>query len=505
MPGAVGTNVRPAVILAVVLTCGAIASDSAIVGWLVAPFVIAALFYVMNKVPLRTSLLTLTFFALTLENPTDIPAAGRWQSPLFILGSLMLMHLNNTTGLGFLVFSGMDVILVTLFYIAYKRRKRGMSIDRVGWVPVPEAYRKLAFVSMAGTAWVWFIGMLRGGIFAMSLWQINQVIYIPLFFLLFAQGLRGPQDHRALAKVLLAAASVRGVAATFIMNTVKSETGGQLQYATSHHDSMLFAMGAVLVLSLLVHGGNIKRKTLLFCLALIFSGVVYNLRRMAWVQIALALTVLYFVMPTTPVKKRIRKTMLYLSPLIAAYVAVGWNSNAGIFGPVHSIRAAVQPATDPSAMTREIENYDLIYTLAQHPFVGYGYGNRYFQIIPLPPMPHPMEPYMPHNSFLGLWCFAGYPGFTAMCLLWVGGVYCGIRAYRFAKDPEDRTAAVMTFAAVLIYLIQCWGDLGLGSWAGVFLVAPSLAIAGKLAVATGAWPLARPSAKPQPIAASALR
>src|SRR4051812_2062925 len=190
MPRAVGTNVRPAVILAVVLTLGAIASDSAIIGWLVAPFVLAALFYVMNNVPLRTSLLTLTFFALTLENPTDIPAAGRWQSPLFVIGSLMLMHLNNTTGLGFLVFSGMDVILVTLFYIAYKRRKRGMSIDRLGWVPVPEAYRKLAFVSMAGTAWVWFIGMLRGGIFAMSLWQINQVIYIPLFFLLFSQGLR---------------------------------------------------------------------------------------------------------------------------------------------------------------------------------------------------------------------------------------------------------------------------------------------------------------------------
>jgi len=386
-------------------------------------------------VPLRTSLLVLTFLALTLENPTDIPAAGRWQSPFFILGSLMLMHLNNTTGVGFLVFSGMDVILITLFYIAHKRRQSGNNIDRIGWVPVPEPYRKLAFVSMAGTAFVEVIGILRGGIFSMSLWQINQVIYIPLFFLLFSQGLRGPQDHRALAKVLLLAASVRGVAATFIMNTVKSETGGQLQYATSHHDSMLFAMGAVLVLSLLVHGGKFKRKPLLFCLALIFSGVVYNLRRMAWVQIALALIVLYFVMPMTPVKKRIRKTLIYLSPLIAAYIVVGWNSNASVFGPVKSIRAAVQPTTDPSAMTREIENYDLIYTFSQHPFLSNGYGNRYIPLIPLPPMPHPMEPYMPHNSFLVLWAFAGYPGFTAMCLLFVGGVYCGVRAYRFAKDP----------------------------------------------------------------------
>jgi hypothetical protein len=399
----------------------------------------------------------------------------------------------------------MDVILITLFYIAHKRRQMGSNIDRVGWVPVPEPYRKLAYVSIAGTMFVELVGLVRGGIFSMSLWQINQVIYIPLFFLLYSQGLRGPQDHRALAKVLLAAASLRGVMATFIINTVKSETGGQLQYATSHHDSMLFAMGTVLVLSLLVHGGKFSRKWVLASLIMIFLGIVSNLRRMAWVQIALALIVLYFIMPMTPLKKRIRKTLIMMSPLIVAYIAVGWNSNASIFGPVKSIRAAVQPTTDPSAMTREIEYYDLIYTFAQHPFIGNGYGNRYFQLIPLPPMPHPMEPYMPHNSFLGLWAFAGYPGFTAMCLLWVGGVYCGVRAYRFAKEPEDRTAAVMTFAAVLIYLIQCWGDLGLGSWAGVFLMAPSLAIAGKLAVATGAWPVARGGPKQPSIPASALR
>jgi hypothetical protein len=34
--------------------------------------------------------------------------------------------------------------------------------------------------------------------------------------------------------------------------------------------------------------------------------------------------------------------------------------------------------------------------------------------------------------------------------------------------------------------------MGLGTWTSVFLVAPALALAGKLAVATGAWPARTP-------------
>jgi hypothetical protein len=45
----------------------------------------------------------------------------------------------------------------------------------------------------------------------------------------------------------------------------------------------------------------------------------------------------------------------------------------------------------------------------------------------------------------------------------------------------------VSFGAVLIYILQSWGDMGLGSWIGVFTVAPALAMAGKLAVESGGW------------------
>ena len=58
----------------------------------------------------------------------------------------------------------------------------------------------------------------------------------------------------------------------------------------------------------------------------------------------------------------------------------------------------------------------------------------------------------------------------------------------------DRVASLGSVGAIVIYMIGAFGDTILGSWSGVFIVAPALAVSGKLALATGAWPVRTPSA-----------
>jgi hypothetical protein len=70
----------------------------------------------------------------------------------------------------------------------------------------------------------------------------------------------------------------------------------------------------------------------------------------------------------------------------------------------------------------------------------------------------------------------------------VVGLYLASRAYRHAVSVDDRTAALAAVSSIVVYLVYCYGDLGLGTWASVFIVAPAFAIASKLAVSTGAWP-----------------
>jgi hypothetical protein len=264
---------------------------------------------------------------------------------------------------------------------------------------------------------------------------------------------------------------------------------------------MLFACAIVILISLVIHRipGAVK---LMFLLApLILFAIVENNRRTAWVQIPIVFLTVFFSMPANAVKRKIKKFALLTSPLTLAYIAIGWRSNLPIFKPVSSIRSVVEPAPDTSTLTRDIENYCLAKTIGTFPILGLGYGHTFFQIIQLPPMPHPLEPWLPHNSLLGLWFAAGWLGYTMVTLLWSAGVYFGVRAYRTATEPMDRAAALVSFGAVLIYMIQCYADLGLGVMTAVYMVAPSLAIAGQLAMKTGAWPggkAARPAAPAEP-------
>jgi len=78
----------------------------------------------------RWPLLVTTFLALTLENPSDVPACGQWKSPLYDVGAVLLVHLNVTLPYKALFFSGLDLILVYLFSSLGSRSLTGSRIDR---------------------------------------------------------------------------------------------------------------------------------------------------------------------------------------------------------------------------------------------------------------------------------------------------------------------------------------------------------------------------------------
>jgi hypothetical protein len=483
--------------LAVVLSLVAIAIDNGAIGWIVALIVLPLCFYAMAKAPLRSSLLVLMFFALTLENPSEMPAAGQWQTPWFMLGCLMLAHLKQTIG-GSFFFSGMDIMLASLGIITWLRNSSGNPIDRYGQVRTPRPMIKLAHLVLVGILFVWLVGKFRGGADnSMAMWQIDRVMYVPLIFLLFSAGLRGPQDAPAIAKVILLAGTWRAIQARYVMATLHLPpdpvTGEPaVAYATTHHDSMLFAWTTVLIVALLLHRyRNGSGKLAIVLLPILVSGMLANNRRLVWVQIIIVFVTLYFMTGMNPVKRKIQRGLKFISPLVAIYIMVGWGSKASVFKPVRIIRSAVDSNTDSSTAWRDIENFDLLYTFRQTPIFGSGYGRGFWEIMPLPAVDYQLERYIPHNSILGLWTYCGYVGYTAITLLWVSGVYFGIRAYHAATSPRDKTAALVCFGAFLIHYLQCYGDMGLGSWTGVWMLAPSLAMAGKLAVTTGAWTTAK--------------
>src|SRR5690606_37755325 len=84
------------------------------VGFAALPLASFLFLYALWKLPVRVPLMVMTFIALTLENPGDVPAADLWHSPLYPVGKLLLSQLKHSLGVGALVMSGFDLLLFGL-------------------------------------------------------------------------------------------------------------------------------------------------------------------------------------------------------------------------------------------------------------------------------------------------------------------------------------------------------------------------------------------------------
>jgi hypothetical protein len=492
---ALGANARGALSSAAALILVALLIDDGTVGLLVGVIAFILIAYAMTTIPVRYSMMGLTFFAIGLPNPSEGQPTP-WEPPFSIVGKALLNHLNTVDrggALSAVPVSGMELFFFALFLIIQRRKSTRSPIDG-DLIPIPYPLKRLAYASLAASGFTWMYGLAFGGDFGMSLWQVNAVIYLPIIFLLQQAGLRGPEDHQALARVFLGAAVYKCLLAVYVVSTAAlpfdPQTGtSDPPYATSHSDSMLFSICVVMVIAPILEGaGRPAWRRAAWLLPILFAGMIANNRRLVWVQVAIVLVIIYLLSKENPLKRFIRRTLLFGVPVGAIYIDAGWNSSFGrFFKPVRMLRSVVDAETDSSSQWREFENLNIIATFRDNPLLGTGYGHPYKEVVVLPAVDYSLERYIPHNSFLGLWAYAGFLGFAGLTLLWIGGSYFALRVYRNGNDMSSRATAAACFAVLPIYLTQCWGDLGLGTWTGIFMMGTSMSVAGKLAVATGQW------------------
>jgi hypothetical protein len=462
----------------------------------VAPTLLAAAAWWLVTAPLRQTALVLLFSMLVLDAPGD--SSGKWQSPWHLLGHLLNSNLNLTLPVPALRFAGVDAIFALLAAVAVGRRMAGRDIDTSGAWPAPAPLVGSVFLSLGAMAVLVVTGMAQGGDFGQVLWQCHVPAMLLAMVLLFLAALRGPQDLAPLARTVVAAALVKACLAVWVRTTVALPLEA-LPTATSHADSMLFAGATCLLVVMAVESpGRRTVGRLLLLSPILTAGMVANNRRLVWVEIVAALMVVYFMLPRSRAKRTIQRGLVLAAPVLLLYVVVGWNSGSPIFAPVAKIRSVVDSKSDRSAEERDVENYNLIKNLQDHPFLGMGFGREYVQYTRGDDISHLFAQwrFIPHNSVLGLLAFGGVLGFTALFAFLTVGLFLAARAYRATADPSLRSACLVVISVAVVFLIQAYGDMAIVSWTGVFLLAPALAAAGKLATATGAW---RQAARPSPV------
>ena len=480
--------------VAAVATLGAILVADGNVGLALAPLAAMLAIWALWKLPLRLSALGLLAVVLCVDYVAERPFEERWQSPFYRLGHLVFSNLNKLTGFPPLRFPLLDLALVSLLaLIAYRRATR----DPTDGPGVPSA-RVLAggiFVSFATLMALELFGIARGGNFKESLWQFHQMGFLSIIAVIFLHALRGPRDYRALARIIIFAACFKALEGIYFIYFVARPQGFITEFTTSHSDSILFVTATVMGVAMWTETPTwaSARRSLAF-LPIVQWGMYLNDRRLATVSLGLSLGLLFLLMRPSRLKRWFLRRALLAIPVTAVYFAVGWGSSAGVFAPVKLVRSMLEGdkvAEGPDY--RDQENFNLLVTWMKNPVIGSGFGHEFEEPVKMPDISFvmPNYRYQPHNTILWLWGIGGLVGFFFIFVQITIGLYLAARAYRFARVPAERVAALTAISAFVAHLVQCLGDMGTISWIGSFFVGIGLAAMGQLAVSTGAWPAPR--------------
>lgn len=456
----------------------------------VAPIMLVSVGALIWVLPLRFPLFALILLGLTIDSTGE----GPWNSPLSEVG--MLLHVNLAKSLpGVPVpFPGTILALGVLLLVHVHRVLSGSTTDSATRTPAAKVMLRAMGVSALAIVALVLLGFKNHGDMKMAKIQVQAFLVVLLVGYLCASSFRGIRDYRILGAIVVASACIKALIALY----VKRVTVPTPDFATSHGDSLLFACAMVLLLVRLAE--QPIRRHLIACvvfLPLIAAGMVANDRRLVWVQVLLALAAFWVMSRRSRFKMFLIRCFLMSLPLIGAYVAAGWNSTSPVFSPVRTIRSVGDSDVDASTMYRDLENFNLLATLRMNIVLGSGFGHPFKEEVRLPDISFFEEyKFMPHNSVLGLWAFCGPFGFTGLTAALTVALFLAARSYRSAKLPDERVAAFMVIGTMIIYIIHCWGDIGFSERRSFLLVGPSLAIAGQLALSTGAWRL-RPRAHPR--------
>lgn len=434
--------------------------------------------------PLKWSLLALLFAAMTCDDPSDRAYAGRWQSPLFDIGKALFTNVAY--------FTGFELRLMGLTVVMLVRTMLGFQVDPMGGL-APRPLRQAVLLSLGTVVVLLMLGLVRGGEFRQALWQFRFLLMLPLIATLAMQAFEFPRDLRSLGLVLVAGSLVKAGLGIYFMQVVAPTLAHFPPHTSGHNDTMLLTTAALLPLILLWEEPTIARVVLaLVWLPAVAFAIRYNDRRIAYVDLVACALVLVLISPRHRVKRLAMRAGVMAAPLVALYLAVGWNQpNVRVFGLAQTIRSLVAPVEgskdESSNSERGIENYNLIKSWAANPIVGQGFGHAFAEHAPSNDFSQSNFGHIGHNSILWLLWIGGVLGFTGVLLhIGVAAFFVG-RTLRRLEAPNERAALLIATSILIIYLSQCFGDMGTQSIEIAFFVGVALAIIGRLATRAGAW------------------
>jgi hypothetical protein len=376
-----------------------------------------------------------------------------------------------------------DVYALIILLIALQKTKG----------PMVRPMRSALLLSVATTT-IWFIGgVLTGGDFRLGSWQVYWPLTAVLFAFTVSATFTTSEHFLLLGKALIAGAFYRAVMCWFFyIFYVRAGAITPLPEQMTTHDDSVKWVAALAMLAVYVVQTNSKgaKRLLIFATPVMLAAIQFNNRRLAWVSLIAAIIIVYVLLPPSRARKRLRLAGLAMMPVVGLYIAIGWGRSERIFKPLKALETTTT-TEDASTKSRNNENLGLIATANYaNRYIGIGYGKPYRELSSTYRIAGGFElwPYIPHNSIFGILAFTGILGFFGYWLAFPTAAFVNVRTARLAKNPMDRTVAIVSTTNMIIVANQMFGDMGLFSPCAMYLLSASYAAAMRIPIVAGTWP-----------------
>jgi hypothetical protein len=309
-------------------------------------------------------------------------------------------------------------------------------------------------------------GIMHHGDRRIALWEVRVIYYLPAMLILTSNLIKTRSHINILIWIICCALFLDSISGVWYVATVLKFNLRSVEAIAEHSNSI--HLNTMFVLAIAVwffRGSRAKRVLLPLMMPTMLFSYFANQRRASFITLALALALMTFVL-----YQMRRKLFWTLAPigivLGVIYLAAFWNASGGLGMPARAIRSVIAPQQgsrdDSSNVYRVLENINTAFTIKSHPFVGVGFGNKFYIIVPLPDISvFEWWEYITHNSIMWIWMQAGVGCFIALLMLIGMAVLVGTRAFWRMPGGDLSAIALTATLYVVMHFVYAYVDM---SW-----------------------------------------
>jgi hypothetical protein len=324
------------------------------------------------------------------------------------------------------------------------------------------------YATAAFTAFVAFgfmIGIRRGGDLRIALFE-GRALFLILPVYVLAINLCTRSELRRVAWVAIAAIFINAMLALNYLNDLSPVANAEREDLGEHPASVHFNVVLLLTLVLFLNRGASRATRYLLLLSCVPVGWAYLEagRRGAVVALIVGLTLVVL-----SLWWRQRSQFLVIAPVLfvatALYTGAFWNSASSAGFPAQAVKAVIVPGTSTekdrsSDVYRQIENFNLNYTIRSSPLTGLGFGHQFYRPVPMPDISaFEFHQYIPHNSILWIWIKTGFGGFLAALLMFAVAIREGVRNLLSEQDRTHASFVMIGIAYTAMFAVFAFIDI----------------------------------------------